>query len=74
MPETTVNVDVPEDCIKILQVYLEKCNKNGLFTLDDSFVIGMALRNLRSHINNSSQNTETSSSDLDAELSNIQSV
>jgi hypothetical protein len=50
MSERTVNLDVPQDCISILQLYLEKGTKNGLYTLDDTFMINLALRTMKAFV------------------------
>ena len=41
-----LNIDVPEDCLKIVQSYLDKSNKAGCLSLEDAFVVHLSLKNL----------------------------
>ena len=50
MAEQKLNIDVPEDCFKIVKAYLEEANKKGVLSLDDAFLVNIALKNLSKHL------------------------
>lgn len=45
-----MNLDVLEDCVRVIHMFLEKGTKSGTYTLDDTFLINLALRNVKAHI------------------------
>ena len=72
MAEQKLNIDVPEDCLKLLKACLEKANKNGAFTLEESFYIHLAAKSLNTFIfQNKSLGCGEIGCDKPCELSNF---
>jgi len=53
MADQKLNIDVPEDCLKILKAYLEECNKKGVLSLEDAFLVNLALKKLSKYLEES---------------------
>ena len=50
MAQETVNMNVAEDCLKMLKAGLEKSNKSGNLSLEEAFYMHLALKNLSLHV------------------------
>ena len=52
MSQIPINMNDPEDCLKIISAGLEKSNKCGALTLEDAFLMHLALKNLKEYMAN----------------------
>jgi hypothetical protein len=49
-----VNLNVPDDCVNVLKIFLDRATQKGMFGMDDVMIMGFAIRNLQTYIRNNS--------------------
>lgn len=48
--EVKLNIDSPNDCLKILETCLDSANTKGVFKLNEAFIVSLALKNLKKFV------------------------
>jgi predicted ATPase len=53
--EKNFNLDNPTECLEMLEIFLNKANKSGIYTLQESYVILSVIKKLEIFITDKKQ-------------------